>query len=279
MYNIIEVIFMFSSKKKIYIVNIFGEIQASNGGFSSSKPDMQKVIKSLHDIGKEENVGGVIIRLNTPGGTTGTSEEVARMIIKLKEKGIPIIASIADVCCSGGYWIASTCDKIFANKTSLTGSIGVIMMVPNYKGLSDKLGVNYITVKAGKMKDMGNPFREMTDEEKIFLEDSAAETHKIFIEEVMKNRHLNEVKDELFDGRFFSADYAKEHKMIDEIGTFYDALDFLLNKLGLEEDEVEIKTAVKKKGLISKVFSSEISDIFTTSIRNIISDSKYISMK
>ncbi len=87
---------------------------------------------------------------------------------------------MADVCCSGGYMIACVADTLFATRGTMTGSIGCIMQIPNFEGLSKKLGVTYVTIKAGKMKDIGNPSREMTEEEKEYLNGFARETHDIF---------------------------------------------------------------------------------------------------
>ena len=251
-----------SKKKKVYVIDIFGVIEAASSSISLSKKntDMQKVIKTLHKIaGKDrEDTVGVIIHLNTPGGTTGTSEETAMMIEKVRSKGIPVVASIADLCCSGGYWIASACDYIFANRTSMTGSIGVIMQLPNLNGLSDKLGVKQVTVKAGRMKDLGNPFRELTEEEREFLQEHAEETHEIFKEAVRSNRReIPSDVPEIFDGRPFSADFALHNHLIDEIGTFYDALDYLLKKADVEEKDIKLQHNAEKKGLLSRLFSLE----------------------
>lgn len=251
-----------SKKKKVYVIDIFGVIEAASSSISLSKKntDMQKVIKTLHRIaGKDrEEAVGVIIHLNTPGGTTGTSEETAMMIEKVRSKGIPVVASMADICCSGGYWIASACDYIFANRTSMTGSIGVIMQLPNLNGLSDKLGVKQVTVKAGRMKDLGNPFRELTEEEREFLQEHAEETHEIFKEAVRSNRReIPSDVPEIFDGRPFSADFALHNHLIDEIGTFYDALDYLLKKAGVEEKDIKLQYNAEKKGLLSRLFSLE----------------------
>ena len=264
---------MFNEKRKLYILDIFGEISASQSKSLSSKTtNMSKVIKFLHKVELDgpEKVAGILLRLNTPGGTTGTSEEVATMIGKVRQVGIPIVASIADICCSGGYWIASSCDYIFANKTSMTGSVGVILQIPNFKGLSEKLGVQYITIKSGKMKDIGNPFRELSDEEEMFLKEHAKESHDIFINEVVKNRNLSSINPDLFDGRPFSAVFAKENNLIDEIGTFYDALNYLLEEVNETEDTVKIKSAIKGEGFISRIFSAE-SDIITSVVQKLFS--------
>ena len=262
-------------KKKVYVIDVFGVIEASSSSIPLSKKntDMQKVIRTLHKIAGEDSddVAGVIMHLNTPGGTTGTSEEVAMMVEKVRAKGIPVVASMADVCCSGGFWIASACDYIFANRTTMTGSIGVIMQLPNINGLSDKLGVKQVTVKAGKMKDIGNPFRDLTEEEREFLQEHAEETHEIFKEAVRRNRKdIPSDVPEIFDGRPFSAEFALQNHLIDEIGTFYDALDYLLKKAGLEEKEVTLKQNVEKKGLISRIFSMEMNNTIVNTLAEYI---------
>lgn len=264
-------VFRSGKKKKVYVIDIFGVIEASSSSISLSKKntDMQEVIRTLRKIaGKEgEDVAGVIIHLNTPGGTTGTSEETAMMVEKVRAKGIPVVASMADVCCSGGFWIASACDYIFANRTTMTGSIGVIMQLPNINGLSDKLGVKQVTVKAGKMKDIGNPFRDLTEEEREFLQEHAEETHEIFKEAVRKNRKdIPSDVPEISDGRPFSAEFALQNHLIDEIGTFYDALDYLLKKAGLEEKDIILKQNVEKKGLISRIFSLEMDNTLVNTL-------------
>lgn len=271
-------------KKKVYILDIFGEISAAPSKSMGGKTtDMQKVIEFLHkaEMSGSKKVGGIIVRLNTPGGTTGTSEEVAMMIGKVRAAGVPVVASIADICCSGGYWIASACDYIFANRTSMTGSIGVIMMLPNCKGLSEKIGVHYVTVKSGKMKDIGNPFRNLSEEKTEFLQQHATETHRIFIDAVAKNRNLilHQEDMELFDGRPFSAVFAKEHGLIDQIGTFYDAFGYLLETTDMNEDDVIVRTAVKSKGFVSKLFSSEISDIIASTAQRFLSGSSQILVR
>lgn len=247
----------------VYVLRINGEIKASDGDKSIpflKNHDLEDAVDFLHDIEMQDDVsdiGGILIRINTPGGSPAMSEEIANMIKKVRAKGVPVIASIGDICCSGGYWIVSACDYVFANKTSLTGSIGVIMMLPNFTGLADKLGVTQETFKAGKMKDIGNPFRRISEDEREFLEGHLKETHKIFIDEVVENRHLDKdnLNEDLFDGRPFSALCAKENNMIDAIGSYHDALAYLLKQIDKKEEDVFIEDAwdTKKKGFLARL--------------------------
>ena len=160
---------MFEKKKTIAVIEIDGVISASSkkSAIASKGFSLGKTLEFLSDLedGKQA-LDGIMLRVNTPGGTAGASEELARAIERVKQaRKVPVVASIADVCCSGGYMIAVVADKIFANRQSLTGSIGTILQMPNYQELAEKIGIKTLTFKSGRMKDIGNPMRDMTDEE------------------------------------------------------------------------------------------------------------------
>ena len=246
---------LFNKKKKIRIVNIDGVISAaaSKGVLNQSDGSMA-VLKTLHEIKNDDSIRGVLLRINSPGGTAGASQEIAQLVEDVRKAGKPIVASIADIACSGGYMIASVCDYIFANQMAMTGSIGVIMQIPNFKGISEKLGVTYNTIKAGEMKDIGNPMREMTDKERDYLTVMVAESHVQFINMVQKYRQIKNIE-EMTDGRFVTAAVAKENGLIDEFGTYYDALDYLCKKLNVTEKEVKIIEDNKKKSFIGKILN------------------------
>lgn len=242
-------------KTKIKVIRIDGVITASSGkNILNHNEGSSAVIKTLHEIKTDEKIKGVLLRLNSPGGTAGASQEIAALIEDIRSSGKPVIASIADMACSGAYMIASVCDYIFANKLSITGSIGVIMQIPNYKGLSDKLGVTYNTIKSGDMKDIGNPVRQMTENERAYLTDIAVESHQEFIAIVQKYRTIKNIE-QMTDGRFISAKQAKDNGLIDDFGTFYDALDYLCKKIGVNEKDIKLIDDSKKKSFISKILN------------------------
>ncbi len=243
------------SKTKIKIIRIDGVITASSGkNILNHNEGSAAVIKTLHEIKTDEKIKGVLLRLNSPGGTAGASQEIAALVEDIRSSGKPVIASIADMACSGAYMIASVCDYIFANRLSITGSIGVIMQIPNYKGLSDKLGVTYNTIKSGDMKDIGNPVRQMTEAERSYLTGIAAESHQEFIAIVQKYRNIKNIE-QMTDGRFISAKQAKDNGLIDDFGTFYDALDYLCKKIGVTEKDIKLIDDGKKKSFISKILN------------------------
>lgn len=165
---------------------------------------------------------------------------------------------MADVCCSGGYMIACVADTLFAPRGTMTGSIGCIMQIPNFEDLSKKLGVTYVTIKAGKMKDIGNPSREMTEEEKEYLNGFARETHDIFRNLVLSHRPDIKNQDEMFDGRPVGAVQARENGLIDEFGGYYDAYDHLLHLMGEDNDKhVEFWQIENKKGFLRRLLEGQ----------------------
>lgn len=247
-------------KKVMAILNIEGPISAAGEGRFRKEGGTQEILDFLYALlDKDERLDGLLIRMNTPGGAAAASEEVALLLDRVKkERKIPVVVTMADVCCSGGYMIACVADTIFATRGTMTGSIGCIMQIPNFEGLSKKLGVTYVTIKAGKMKDIGNPSREMTTEEKEYLNGFARETHDIFRNLVLTHRPDIKNQDEMFDGRPVGAVQARENGLIDEFGGYYDAYDHLLHLMGEDNDKkVEFWQIEHKKGFIRRLLEGQ----------------------
>lgn len=250
-------------QKTIAILEINGVISATSSKNVSLSDDfdLSAILDFLAKLRrKSQPLDGIFLRLNTPGGTAGASEEIARSLEKVKlERHVPVVASIADICCSGGYMIACVADTIYANTQSLTGSIGTILQIPNYEELANKIGVRTITIKSGKMKDIGNPMRQMEQEEVEYLTDLAETGHLRFSNFVLKHRpDLQDIVN-MMDGRPVDAPTAKENNLIDEFGTYSDAYDALLKKIGLSDDglrnlkELRMK---KKRSFLKRIFGS-----------------------
>lgn len=180
--------------------------------------DSKRTLKELNKFAEADHIKAIVLRIDSPGGAVGPSQEIYDAIKRIKAKK-KIVASMGSLAASGGYYIACATDKIYANPGTLTGSIGVIMEMPNVQGLLKWAGVEMNTLKAGKMKDSGSPFREMTPEEREYFEGMLADVHAQFIEAVAQGRKLTveEVKP-LADGRVFSGRQAKEAKLVDELG-------------------------------------------------------------
>lgn len=252
---------MSKSKNTIAILEINGIISASiqKTSMLPKEFDLMAMLDFLSRLEDEKRpLRGILLRLNTPGGTAGASEELAIAIQRVKEKReVPVVASIADACCSGGYMVAVVADKIYANRQSLTGSIGTILSVLNYQELAGKIGIRSYTVKSGKMKDIGNPFREMTADEQTFLEDIARQGHKLFSDFVLAHRPGISQADVMMDGRPVDAVTALENGLIDAFGTYLDAYDELLKLSGIlkREDAKELRMK-QKRGILHRLLGT-----------------------
>jgi len=177
---------------------------------------------------KDKQVKAVLIRVNSPGGTVGASQEIFSLIQALKKSGKPTVISIGDVCASGCYYLASASDSIVANRGSLTGSIGVISQGLNFKGLLDKLGIVDQTFKTGKFKDLASPTRTLNSEEKELLQNLINDSYEQFIEDVSKSRNLdiNELRKHA-QGQVYTGSQAIKIKLVDKLGTYEDSKNIL----------------------------------------------------
>jgi protease IV len=222
-----------STGERIAVVEIEGVI-------SESKEVMDSIVKFKED----PSIKGVVLRINSPGGAVGPTQEIFREVVKLKEKK-PVYVSMGSLCASGGYYIASAGQKLYANPSTVTGSIGVIMQLTMLEHLFDKLGIQMTTIKAGHYKDAGSPFRQMTKEEKAYFDALVESIHDQFIKDVATGRKMDVEKTRRFaDGRVFTGTQAKELGLVDGLGNFYDTVD-------------EFKKALKIKGKPTLVYAEK----------------------
>jgi len=182
----------------------------------------EEIIRQLDEAGKNPNVKAILLRVNSPGGSPAASQEIYEEIKKMEK---PVVVSVSDYCASGAYYVASAADRIIANRSSSVGSIGVIMQIPNYEDLYEKLGLKYTTIKQGKYKDIGSPDRPVTEEEKRKLEAQLKEIYRQFISDVAEARNMDvsDVED-LATGWVFLGTEALDLGLIDEIGNYKDAI-------------------------------------------------------
>lgn len=186
--------------------------------------DSTDVIEELKEYSKDSSVKAIVLRVDSPGGAVAPSQEIYEEILKIKEKK-KVIVSMGSVAASGGYYIAAPADKIVANAGTLTGSIGVIMEIPNVSGLLEKIGVKTQVVKSGRHKDIASVFKELTPEEKKILQAVLDDVHDQFIEAVSDSRGITIEKiKELADGRIFTGRMAKEAGLVDELGNLQYAI-------------------------------------------------------
>lgn len=218
--------------ESIALIKIDGVISASGEGPFSSSVTPEKVLSQLDQAAEDRDVKAILLRINSPGGTAGASQEIYTEIKRLNK---PVVASIADIGASGAYWIATGADKIIANSASEVGSIGVIIEIPNLQGLFKQIGADFQIVKQGKYKDLGNPSRPLTLEEKEILNQHSKILYDLFVDEVAKARKLTrEEVLKMANGLTFPGTQAKDLKLVDQIGNYSDAIDAAakLGKIG-----------------------------------------------
>lgn len=201
-----------------------------------------ETLKEMKKFRKKSSIRAILLRINSPGGTVAPAQEIYREIEKIRKKK-PVVASIETVGASAAYYIASSADRIVCSKGSITGSIGVIMMLPDIHKVIEKIGVNVNVIKAGAFKDIGSGIKPLDDQERDILQNFAKEVHEQFISDVLQGRKGKIEEDklrEIADGRFFTGQSAKELGLVDSMGNFYDAVKVAANLSGIKgEPELE----------------------------------------
>jgi protease-4 len=176
------------------------------------------IVEKLENARKDSKAKAVLLRIDSPGGSAAASQEIYTEIARVvKEK--PVVVSMGDICASGGYYISSASSYIFANPSTLTGSIGVISQFTDMSALMAKIGVNNLTLKAGTFKDVGNPYRAMTDAEKAIMQQMLNEVYAQFINDVAAGRKMKpEQVRKLAEGMIYNGSDALKLKLVDELG-------------------------------------------------------------
>ncbi len=211
----------------IAVLNIFSTISyiEESSYFGLARTGALYWIDKLKSIEDEKNVKAVILRINSPGGTIGATQEIYNEILRLREKGKVVIVSMGDISASGAYYISCAADYIVANPGTLTGSIGVIIAGMDLSELFKKIGISYNVIKSGKNKDILSPYRKMSPEEQKLLEEVVMDAYNQFLQAVSKGRKISiEKLKEIADGRIFSGEKALSNKLIDELGDFETAV-------------------------------------------------------
>jgi protease-4 len=194
--------------------------------------DGDHVVRELLDYAENPAVKAVVVRVNSPGGVVAPTQEIYSAVQRVRKAGKPVVASFGAVAASGGYYVGAATNRIFANPGTLTGSIGVVMQMANVEGLLKKVGVEYVVVKAGAYKDVGNFARTMTPEERRILQALLDDVHGQFIAAVAQGRGLEEsAVRAVADGRIYSGAQAKSLKLVDDLGGFEEAVE-AAGKLG-----------------------------------------------
>jgi len=208
------------AEDKILIINVQGELNNDRKGSLYQKGMVDEIIDELKQAENDEKTRAIILDINSPGGPVVDADILYGKIMELRKKKV-IIAYLDRMAASGGYYIASACDKIVAHPLTITGSIGVIMNTMNVQGLLEKkLGIEMGVIKSGKFKDMGSPYRKMQKTERQMLQALVDEAYVRFVQSVADGRRMpfNKVA-EVADGRIFSATQGKAYGLVDILGT------------------------------------------------------------
>lgn len=248
----------------IFFLARFGEDRGFALGDRVAVVDIKGVITSSRDIVEQidnftqkKDVKAIILRINSPGGGVGPSQEIYREVLRAKEEK-KIIASLESVAASGGYYVACASDLIVANPGTITGSIGVVMEFSNVEDLLKKIGLRSYVIKSGKHKDIGSPVRKMTPEEKEILQGVIDSVHNQFVRAVAEGRNIEEEKvREIADGRIFSGEQAKELGLVDRLGSLQDAIEIAAEMIGIEGKPVVIYPK-KKVSLYELLFQKSL---------------------
>ena len=216
--------------------------------------DDARFIEDLRALEHDGSVAGWVIAINSPGGEVAPSQSIFRELQKLRaEDDRPVIASIGSVGASGGYYVALGADSIMALPGSITGSIGVIMELPNVAGLMEKVGVEMQVVKAGEQKDLGSPFRAMGTEDRAILTAMVEDVHAQFIEAVAQERRMGveEVR-ALADGRILSGRQAVEAGLVDRLGNLEEAISLAGRMAGIGTEPRVVRPPREREGLLAE---------------------------
>ena len=231
-----------SGDGKVLLLDLSGVISSQDKDGLIPQPNLLATFKEeLTKASKDEKVKAVVLRINSPGGTVNASDILYHELKTFKaNKKIPVIASMMDVAASGGYYLAMATDAILVHPSTVTGSIGVIMLTVNAKGLLEKVGVEANAITSGPRKDMGSPFRTMTAEEKLIFQGVIDSFYDRFLAVVQEGRpHLSadQIK-KLADGRIYSGEQAKAAGLVDEVGYLDEAIDLAKKNAGLTEARI-----------------------------------------
>ena len=242
-----------------------------NGVISSS----METVETIKRFRENTSIKALVIRVNSPGGGVGPSQEIYREISKTREEKI-VVASLGSVAASGGYYIASAADKIVANPGTITGSIGVVMEYANIRKIVEKIGLIPVVIKSGEFKDIGSPVRKITEKEREILQDVVDELHLQFIEDAARGRGMEfEDVDALADGRIYTGKKAMELNLIDKLGNFEDSVALAGSLAGIKGEIKPVYPKKDKLTVIKRLTRSLLKDL---NISGTVSDNfRYIA--
>jgi protease-4 len=207
----------------------------------------EEIVRQFKKYRENKSIKSIVFRVESPGGGVAASQEIYEEVKKTRNAGKPVVVSMGSVAASGGYYISCGASRIVANPGTLTGSIGVIMHFMNFEQLMKTIGVDETTIKTGKFKDSGSPFRKTTEEEKKYFNILIGDVYDQFVDVVAEERNL-EREDVLkyADGRVFTGRQALEYGFIDTLGTMEDAISIAAGLGGIKGKPTVVKETKRK---------------------------------
>ncbi|MDI3539212.1 MAG: protease [Methanolobus sp.] len=247
---------LYSSGDKVAVIYVQGTLLTSSvpGGFgyATSEDINANIMKATND----KAVKAIVLRINSPGGSSTAGEEIYSEVKRTSESGVPVVVSMGDVAASAAYHISAPADLIVANPSTMTGSIGTIWTFQNTSAYYEKEGIDVYVAKSGEFKDMGGSWRGLSDDEKEYANEVVMEVYGNFIKDVADSRQmsLEDVKD-LADGRIYTGQKAKELGLVDELGNLYYAINRAAELGGIQGEPVVVY--MNRPTLSSLLFGSE----------------------
>ncbi len=221
---------------KIAVVNLTGTIMSS-----------REIVSELQTLADNSSVKAIVLRVDSPGGGVAASQEIYEEVKSISDTVKPIVVSMGSLAASGGYYVSCGATRIVADPGTITGSIGVIAMFPNYAKLMTKLGLQMDVIKSGKYKDSGSPFRQMTEQDKKYFQGVVDNSYDQFLDVVAENRKLPIDKLKKFaDGRVFTGAQALKLGLVDTLGSFQDAIKIAAHLGGIKGRPVVVEPTERR---------------------------------
>ena len=229
---------------KVAVVELMGPIY-----------DSRSTVRQFKLYGEHTSVKAIVFRIDSPGGGVAAAQEIYETVRRIRDEGKPIVASMGSVAASGGYYVACGTDTIMANPGTTTGSIGVIAQFANLRELLDKVGVKFETIKSGRYKDTGSPYRDLTPMDRRHLQSWVDDAFQQFVDVVVQERRLPKSKVlNLADGRVFTGKQAYEEGLIDLLGDYQEAIHLAAVLGGIEGEPAVVKERRRRVTLFDLLF-------------------------
>ena len=261
------------SMNKVAVLYAVGEIDSGSEGEMNS----EDIVKELNRLADNDDVKAVVLRVNSPGGSAFGSEQMWFAAKQLRAKK-PLIVSMSDYAASGGYYMSCIADTIVAQPTTLTGSIGIFGMFPNFAGVANKIGVNFSTVKTNELADLGNTMRPMTDSERIILQNYINRGYELFITRCAEGRGVSgdEIK-QVAEGRVWTGADALSLGLVDALGGLDDAIAIAAEKAALTDNYSVAEYPAQKDALTELLEQLTGEDLSTTLLKLQLKNNKELS--